>query len=270
MISLKSQSLPHTTLTDPRRVGQSVVQAERLSVSFPGGECPVQCVEMNRHERAFALRYLRDIGLLVRSSPEKWEDWREMLADETCPVFEFDPEWFSFLLPPLTQTRMELFAWYWLWVESGGKLAVSRYAYCELSAAFEVACQPAEIWDGLSAVVSTANEALLFGDDAGLASVVSHDGDEDPRDRLDGSLIWFPRLIVDHEPSDMVGPVVAGEPETTVWGYLTTGEGGFDQVTGQIRARRSNGKWTLDSRPIRTYRPVEVSARDEALSAFSE
>ncbi len=243
---------------------------ERFAVRFPDGEYPVQCCGMKAEERAFVARYLQDISRLIGDYPERWTNWREMLDDETCPMIEFDPEWFSFLLPPKSLTRMELFAWYWLWIDPGRKLAVSRYAYSELSAAFNVARQPVEIWDHLSVTVAKANEGLLSGNDALLDSVIADGFGDDPRERLDGSLIWFPRLIVDHEPVEVSGSLMARKPEITVWGYLTSGGNGFDRVNGQILARRMDGKWTLDPRPARIYQSAHLVDDVEARLAFSE
>ncbi len=270
MIPLPSHSDHRTLLASRVKSRRFAEPSERFAVRFPDGEYPVQCWGMKAEERAFVARYLRDISRLISDYPQRWIDWREMLDDESCPMIEFDPEWFSFLLPPKSLTRMELFAWYWLWIEPGRKLAVSRYAFSELSAAFHIARQPPEVWDHLSATVAKANEALLSGNDSSLASVIADGFRDDPRERLDGSLIWFPRLIVDHEPVEVSGPLMSGKPEITVWGYLTSGGNGFDRVNGQILARRMNGKWTLDPRPARIYQPAHLAGDLEARRAFSD
>lgn len=250
--------------------GETDVPNGTAYLRFPDGEWPVSFSAAGEREGTFGLRYLRDIQFLVDSTQRSWRGWEDRMADESCPVLEFDPEWFAFLLPPKEETRMELFAWYWLWAEPTGRLTLSRYAWQELGGAFEAASALSESAGELERFARTVNDRIRSGCGDFREFVADPEAEAELRVRLERGMLWFPGLVVDCEPREIPRATAGTDPELAVWGYVIGDRADLSHVAGQVRAVRSRGAWKLDPRAIRTHRAREGRREIENRSALPE
>lgn len=163
---------------------------------------------------------------------------------------------------------MELFAWYWLWAESKGRLTLSRYACQELGGAFDTASLLSEASGELEGFIREINTRL----NAGCVDFRDHLSDPEAEAelqvRMEMGTLWFPGMIVDHEPPEFARSANGHQPDFAVWLYLVSGVEDLFHVVGQIRAVRIDGAWKLDPRATRTYRPVGEVRGAETRSAL--
>ncbi len=249
MKSTNPISVPLSTCDPPG--GRPVAEAAETThfLRFPHGVCPVVNRAAGEHERAFYARYINDIQFLIDNNRSAWSDRRICLAGENNPVIEFDPEWFPFLLPPKEETKTELFAWYWLWVEGDRMLSASRFAFEELEASFSEASGYAEVFTELYSVVDTFNRALDGGPVADRALgrlLVEGVGASECRDRLRRERLRFLDLLVDYEPTVFGCHGAGGESAFAVRVYRVAGEPLLGNVSGQVRAVYRRGCWKID------------------------
>lgn len=267
-------SLPkHSLLYDacPVACGTVVPDTGRiLDLRFPGGPALVRSQAADPVERTFAEFYLRDVQLCIDSTPERWRDWRQCLSDEACPVMEFDLDWFSFLLPPKDQTRLELFAWYWLWIDSDRRLSVPHYVFLELREAFKVARRFHVDDAGLARAVSRINAALNTGQEDFAAFCAWEGEGEFDLSRFAGRRLWFPGLLVDFDQAGSSPKTFNTHDEATVWGYTVSGGTDLSRVSGQVKAVLRDGQWRFEPGALRSFRRSAKNPEQGIRSASPE
>ncbi len=227
-----------------------------LFLRFPDGVCPILYSAEGEYEKRFYARYLSDIQFLLNQNLSAWADWRSKLEEEDSgPVLEFDPEWFSFLLPAKEFTRMELFAWYWLWVDGDRGFSISRYALEELREAFLAAREFGHIAAELYRVTAEINRHLDVGSPReGFGKyLLDEDTQDDFHSVCHGQRIWFLDLLVDYEPLVQNSLNHGRDPEFSVWLYRVAGEKHLKNVAGQVCAVYRKGCWKVDSSARRDF-----------------